>query len=335
MSGHLVTIANPGWRQARTVPVGNLAVSWLVSRPGRLSCRLPRADAHRLPFSNLKGRWIGVDLGMIGRWWGIVEDDPGEIEGGTVELSAASMGVLLDKRIVPRTYRQVSGSPGGLIGRAITDSARSDPLWIRRLNIDEDGAPVVTEWRGDKLSRVVSSLANNAGGAWLCEPDNDDVLTFTYRSHFLDRRNRVLLIEGREIVAGSVRPTISTIVNDLTGVANDRQWERAGQSRQEDASSILEWGRSQDTLRYPGHTRESSLEFVTRADLARRSQPTAAVAADIPARHPILAHVRQGETVRLWSASTNAVYDLDIYGRAYQPNRGVVTITGTATAVAT
>jgi len=334
MSGHLATIANPGWRQARTVPVGNLIVSWLVNRPGRGSFRLPRADAHRLPFSNLKGRWIAVDLGMHGLWWGIVEDDPGEVDGGTVELSAASMGVLLEKRIVPRTYRQVSGSPGGLIGRAITDSAQADPLWIRRLLIDEDGAPVVTEWRGDKLSRVVSSLATNAGGAWLVEPDTDQVLTFTYRRRFLDRRNRVLLVEGREVVAGSVRPTISTIVNDLTGVANDRQWERAGAARVEDAASILEWGRSQDTQRYPGHTRESSLEFVTRADLARRSVPTAAVALDIPARNPVLAHVRQGETVRLWSASTDAVYDLDIYGRAYQPNRGVVTITGTATVVA-
>lgn len=333
MSGHVVTIANPGWRNARAVPVGQLSVSWLVNRPGRLSCRLPRHDAHRLPFANLKGRWIGGDFGMLGLWWGIVEDDPGEVGGGTIELSAPSMGVLLEKRAVPRTYRQVSGPPGALIGRAITDSGQDDPLWIRRLLIDEDGAPVVTEWRGDKLARVVSSLAGNAGGAWLVEPDPaDGVLTFTYRHRFLDRRGRVLLCEGREVVAGSVRPTIATVVNDLTGVANDRQWERTQPVRVEDPASILAWGRSQETQRYPGHTRASSLEFVALADLARRARPTAAVAVDVPDRHPILRHVRQGETVRLWSASTNGVYDLEIAGRAWQPNRGVVTITGTAVA---
>ena len=331
-----LTIAYPGWRRPRRVEVAGLSVGWRLNGAGRLSCRLPATDAHRLPFADLKGKWLRFDGGdVLGVWEGEIEDDPGEVLGGTVELSAASMAAQLGHRTVPRTYRQVSGSAGALAARAVIDAANDTPLWIRRMVVDETGPAQTAEWRGDPVDRVVTGLARNAGAWWTVEPDPDDgVQTFTFRTRFLDRRGTVLLVEGVNVVGGSVRPTISTIVNDLTGVAADRTWDRAHLARMEDGSSIRAYGRRQETRRYPGHTREASLEPAVLADLAQSVDPTAAVSLQLHAAHPIVGRVRQGETARLWSASTDSAYDLDVTGRAYVPDQGTVTVVGIGRAVA-
>lgn len=325
-----IIVADPDWRNARDVPVGDLAVGWRVNGPARLSVRLPAADAHLLGWTALLGRWVWVPLGWLGCWGGVIEDTPGDLTNHTVELAAVSMATLLSQRVTPRTYQQYSGSAGSLILRLITDTARERPLWLDRVVADEDGPAVSREWRGDNLGQAVGSLASGAGGAWDVTVDQDRQIEFAYQIAPADRRARIALIEGYNVVAGSIRPSISRIVNDILAIANDRDWQRAGGARVEHASSIRSYDRRQATRRYAGHTRRSSLETVARAELDQLALPTGAVSLEIPASDPVLQELREWQTVQLWSGTLNRRYDLTVEARAYEPARGVVTVVGTA-----
>lgn len=326
----VITIADEGWANARDIPVGDLAVGWRVNGVGRGSFRLPAWHAHRLGWSDLKGRWVLALMGPLGAWGGIIEDDPGDVGNGTVELSAADFGVTLDHAITPRTYQQLTGSAGSLIGRSIRDCALDGPLWFDSVTVDEHGPAVSIEHRGEKLGRVVTSLANGANGVATVTTGTDASIAFDYASEYDDQRTALILWEGYNVVGGSVRPSISRIVNDLLAVANDRDWQRAGVARVEDGASIRAYGRRQESQRYAGHTRASSLETVARADLARLALPAHTISVDVPITDRSLYELREGQMVTLVSATVNRRLDFEISARAYQESAGVVTLVGSA-----
>ena len=330
-SASVITIADENWHNPRDVAVGDLSVGWRVNGVGRGSFRLPASMAHRLGWSDLKGRWVLALLGPLGAWGGIVEDDPGDIGNGTVELSCADFGAMLDHAITPRTYRQYTSTPGALIGRSIRDCALDGPLWFDSVSVDESGLAVTIEHRGEPLGRVVQSLANGAGGLWRVATGGDASIGFAYSAESEDRRTSLILWEGYNVVSGSVRPSIARVVNDLLAVANDRDWQRSGVARVEHPRSILAYGRRQDSQRYPGHTRKSSLETVARADVERLALPSHAVSVDIPITDKSLYELREGQLVRLVSATVNRRLDFEIAARAYSASRGTVTLVGTAT----
>lgn len=324
-----ILLADPGWFDARDVPAADLSLGWRTNGAGRLSIRLPAKTAHLLGWADVKGRWVWVPLGWLGYWGGVVEDDPGDVGQGTVELSAVSFGALLYQRITPRTYRQVSGSAGAAIARLIRDTARERPLPFARVWADEGGPAVNRESRGTNLGQEVDSLATGAGGWWDVAVDANRELTFLYRAEATDARDRVLLVEGYNVVGGSIRPSIGRVVNDLLGIANDRDWERSAPARVEDAPSIRQYGRRQATHRYPGHTRRSSLEAVTRADVARLALPDAAVSVEIPATDRVLQDLRIGQLVQLRSGTVDRRFDFAVTAMAYEAARGTVTVVGT------
>jgi hypothetical protein len=328
-----VLLSDPGWFDARDVRAGDLSVGWRTNGPGRLSFRLPSKTAHTLGWDDLKGRWVWAPMGWLGYWGGVIEDDPGDISGGTVEVSAVSFAAMLYWRVTPRTYRQITGSAGAVIARFLKDTARERPLSLDTISVDEFGPAVNAESRGSNLGQEIQSLANGAGGSWEVTVDEDRKLAFTYRVEPSDQRGRIRLLEGYNVVAGSIRPSISRIVNDLLAVANDRNWQRSGGARVEHGSSIREYGRRQDTKRYAGHTRRSSLEAVARADLARLALPTAGVSLEIPATNPVLQDLRVGQLVQLRSYTVNRDYAFDVAAMAYEGQRGTVTVVGTAVEV--
>src|SRR5207344_1458609 len=138
---------------------------------------------------------------------------------------------LMDLCLTPRTYRQSSGSAGSLIARAIATSNSDEPLRFTNVACDEDGAPVTIEWRGEATGRVVQTLANGANGLWRVEVNSDRDINFSYQAQPLDRRGKTLLVEGYDVLGGSVTGSIAGMVNDLLGIANDRDWQRASGSR--------------------------------------------------------------------------------------------------------
>lgn len=323
-----ILLADPSWRNLRDVRVGALMTGWRANGVARLSARLRARDAHLLGFPALLGRWVWVNT-PAGPWGGYVEDTPVQIDNETIELSCADMGGVLDTAITPRTYRQSSGTAGALIARAINQSGSDEPLPFDAIACDEDGSSVTIEWRGDRLGRVVQSLAANAGGLWSVTVDASRAVTFTYLAGSVDKRGSILLWEGRDALAGTIRPSISQLVNDLLGIANDRDWQRASGARVIDGDSILTYGRRRDVRRYLGHTRRSSLEGVARADLAVLSQPSGPVSLELRDRDPIVAEIREGHLIALRSGSLDRAYDLTVTGRAWDANRGVCTIVGT------
>lgn len=320
----------PGWADERDVTLGDLSYGFSVNRAARLSGRMRASDAHLLGFESIKGAWVWLN-GPCGPWGGYVEDDPVDIDNQTIEINCSDMMGTLDWAITPRTYRQYSSSPGGLIGRAVRDSGQDEPLWIDRLLIDESGLPVTVEWRGENTGRVVQSLANAAGGNVAVTVDEDRVISLTYRSEPIDKRDSVMLVEGREVVSGSIRPSLSRVVNDITGIANDRDWQRATAARVVDPDSVQSYGRRRATRTYPGHTRASSIESVARLDLEAMARPAGPVSLTIPDRHPALSELRVGYLVTLWAGSSNRMFDLEITGIAHETSRYTVTIVGTAT----
>lgn len=326
----IITIADPGWYGERDVPVGDLSLGNRVNGGGRLSCRLPARTAHLLGWRDLLGRWIYVSMGRQGRWAGIIEDLPGDLASGIVELSAVSMDDMLFHVTTPRTYRAITSSPGALILRAITDTGRDTPLWLDSAVADEDGAPVKREWRGEILGSVIQGLANDAGGVWNVTIGDGATIDFAYRADYADERGAIVLREGYNVLAGSIRPSISRVVNDLLAIANDRDWQQAAGARVEAGQSVLDYGRRQDTRRYPGHTRRSSLEAVARADLARLALPSGTVSLEIPATASVLFDLQVGQRVCLVSATLNRTYDLAVSALAYEPARGTTTVVGTA-----
>lgn len=326
----MITLADPGWHGERDVSVGDLSLGWRVNGSSRLSCRLPAKTAHLLGWRDLLGRWVYASVGRQGRWAGTIEDTPGDLSTGILELAAVSMDDTLFHVTTPRTYRAITSTPGAVALRAITDTGRDAQLWLDSAVADEDGAPVKREWRGDILGSVIQGLANDAGNLWDIAIGDGGTIDFAYRYDYADERGNVVLREGTNVLAGSIRPSISRVVNDLLGIANDRDWQRAAGARVEDGPSVLAYGRRQDTRRYPGHTRRSSLEAVARADLARFALPSGAVSLEIPATDPVLIDLRHGQLVTLVSATLNRTYDLTVSARAYEPSRGTVTIVGTA-----
>jgi len=325
-----IVMSDPGWTNERDVPVADLSLGWSTNRAARLSCHLPSRSVHALGFSRIKNRWVWAN-GPCGPWGGYVEDDPIEIDSGIMELACVDMTASLDRAITPRTYRQYTSSPGALIGRALRDSGQDEPLLVTRNSIDESGSPVTVEWRGENTGRVVQSLANAAGGLLTVTVDEDRTIALTYRTVPRDMRDSILLVEGREVVSGSIRPSISRIVNDITGVANDRDWQRATAARVIDAKSVRRYGRSRATRTYRGHTRASSIEPVARLELDSLSSPSGPVSLVIPDRHPILAELRASYLVSLWGSSNNQMFDMVITGIAHETTRRTVTVTGTIT----
>lgn len=324
-----IVIANPGWHNEREVHVGDLSLGWRANGVGRASCHMRARDAHLLGFSGLFGKWVWTN-GPLGPWAGYVEDMPSVVGDGIIELSCADFGGLLGSMITPRTYRQTSSSPGALMVRAIKDGGTDTGSWFSAITADEDGAPVTVEWRGEQVERVVQSLAGGAGGYWNVTTDTDRAISFTYQQSPIDKRGSILLIEGRNVIAGSIRPSISQLVNDILAIANDRDWQRAAGARVYDESSIRLYDRRRETRRYQGHTRKSSLETVARADLAASSLPSGPVSLDIISTNPIVPDLRVGYLVSLWSSSQNRIYDLVIVGLAQETSRGTVTVVGSA-----
>ena len=323
-----ILVANPFWRNLRDVRVGNLAMGWRINGTSRLSCQMRAQDAHLLGFDALLGRWVYVNT-PLGPWGGLIEDTPSRIDEETIEFSCVDHAAHLDTAITPRTYRQSSGTAGSLISLAISESGSDEALPFDSVACDEDGAPVTVEWRGEITGRVVQSLARGASGMWTVATTSARKINFTYLAKSTDKRGSILLIEGLNVYGGSVKPSISGLVNDLLGIANDRDWQRASGARVIDADSVITYGRRRGTTRYAGHTRRSSLESVARADLETLARPSGPVSLEMSDRNPLAWEIREGQVVRLWSSSQNRRYDLTVTGRAWESTRGTATIVGT------
>ena len=327
-----LTVAEPGWGDLREVRVASVSAAWAVSRVTRLSAFVDARDAWLLGITDWLGLWVRWDHPTMGTWGGVVQDAAYDLGRGTLELGCASFLTLLSKRRTAKEYVQASAPAGALVLRALTDADNEAPLGFDSLSADEDGPLFQVSWRGEDLLRLTQRLASTADAEFDATVDDDGAVAFAFRHRVgQDRRGDVALIEGYQIVDGSLTPSIANLVNDRLAVSADVDWQDAAAAIATDPDSILTYGRRQDTVRYQGYSTGPALYGRAKADLVLASLPVAPASIRVPDTEPQLLDVRQGDTIRVVSASSNALWDFRVVGRSVYAETGVATLVGDAT----
>lgn len=326
-----ITVADPGWGNPRTIAVANLAASWGVNTIGILSAMLSTRQANLAGIDDFKGKWVRWDHHTMGAWFGICTADPADLGVGTVELSCQSMAWLLKKRRTGFRANPTPSPPGSLVYRAFADANwdRDIPF---TLVADEDGAPITAEWRGDDLFDLVDNLASSSGYEYVTTIDDDNAMTFAFRRNAgRDQRGVVLLHEGRDVIDGTISPDISDMVNDILAVSSDDQWSAVDRTVVVDTDSRDAYGALQERREYDYAVRSSSLRTRAQQDLATSALPTIPVSLRLRDRHPALANLSDGDTIRFGCNSKNHYYEVRVTSRSVDINDGAATLGGFAT----
>jgi hypothetical protein len=324
----LLEISRPGWVAPRLIEVANVQASWAINEPGRLSCIIP---ARALPAArDVKGMWVWWQHPTQGGWGGFVEADPVDTNRGR-ELSCVGFPALFGVRRGPFRAKPAKATAGQLALAALRTSANVDRLWLTGAEADTAGALIEQEWRGDSVLQVLDNLVQASGQEWRVVVQDDRSIIFEWRVMVgADRRSQVLLAEGYQIVSAEWRSSIATVVNDRLAVTGVERF--AGRQRVvvQDASSILQFGRRQDSVAYPGHLRESSLRVAAQRDLRRLAQPAGPLSLRIAATEGLGLYLREGDWCRVWLASQPAPLDFRIRSRAALLDDGLVEFAGDA-----
>jgi hypothetical protein len=280
-------------------------------------------------YDTFLGRWVLWQHPALGSWGGVIEDVSIDLFRGTVELGAASFATNLRKKRTSRTFRVASAPAGSLWLRAMTDVQTDQDLDIDDISADEGGALLTWEWRGDDLFQTTDALATASNHEYDVYVDDERRIVAEFRERIgQDRRGSALLIEGREVLDGTIAATSYDLVNDLLALSGDEDWARRDHAVVTDPDSIDAYGRQQGVAAYDFATRRASLFPRAKEDLVTLATPAVPATVRVTASSPELARFRHGDTVRLWSASANRRYDFRVLNRALAADEGVVTLAG-------
>jgi hypothetical protein len=267
----------------------------------------------------------------MGTWGGVIEDTSASMEAGTLELSCGSFVTTLKDRRTRKSQKTHSGPPGSLVYRMFQDVSVND-LPFSSIKCDTSGDPVTVQWRAEDMFSGVSRLATGGGMQFDATLDPDDwSVDFTFRTQTgSDKSGDVLLMEGYQIADGGVARSTANLVNDIYAVSAEQDWDYAEAISTVDQPSFQTYGRKQKTVRYYGFASRVALQTRARVDLATWSIPAIPVAFRMSDREPLLQEIRQGDTIRVWSSSANAMYRVNVIGRSVNVDNGSVSISGNA-----
>jgi hypothetical protein len=326
-----IILADAGWSNKREVRVGNVSANWQINGIGRLSALVPIREAWRQgidDYTDLELYWKHPTMGV---WAGVVKMTRVR-SGETLELSARSLVRKLRKSRVNRTYSQRRGSAGALVFRALQDGNGERPLFDQ-IRVDDAGPLISVDWRADDRFTVVDRLAKASGQQYRVDLNDDWTSTFQFRQRVgEEKQGEILLAEGYNVADVEIVTNADDIENDILAVSADDDWADAAFTYVRDGKSIRDRGRQQGTRRYYGLNSPGALAERALVELKQYRTPTIAVTLTMSARSPLLAEIREGDRVRLWSTSANGRYLFDIERRALNDASGVVYLYGTAEA---
>lgn len=330
-----IQVCDPGWGNPRALSVAHTSASWGVNTVGVLSAMAPCRQINLSGIDELKGKWIRWDHQTMGPWVGVCTSDPADLGAGTVELSCLSIVSLLKKRITGFRADPIPAPAGSHVYRLFADGNwdRDIPFEIAA---DEDGPPLVMEWRGDEVFDVMDNLASSAGYEYNVTVSDSDHgrMTLAFRKNVgRDMRGSVLLHEGRDTIDGRVEPDITDLVNNILAVSSDDQWSAVDRTVVRDTDSVDTYGELQERREYDYAVRSSSLRTRAQQDLATSAQPVIAVTLRLRDRHPRLADIRDGDTIRFGCASKNRYYEFRVTSRSVDVNDGTALLGGSAVEV--
>ncbi|MCC6313432.1 MAG: hypothetical protein IT337_05430 [Thermomicrobiales bacterium] len=326
----LLTIAGRQWSDKRELRVASVSASWPASNAGRLSAMLSAREAWLLGIDDYLGTYVRFDHPTMGPWAGKIEATNINIDGASIELVCESMAGAMKKRRTKKAQRQASAPAGSHVLRAFADLAVND-LPYDDIQADTDGDPIARTWNADDLFNVVTGLARESEHAFDVTIDDDWLVAFAFRRQLgEDKTGDVVLAEGYQIAGGSIVPTVANLVNDLLVASGEVNWRDATTTAVVNPASAQTYGLRQGTARYDGFSSPQALATRARIDLQRRGVPTIPVSFKLSDREPLLAEIRTGDIIRVWSASANAMYLVSVTGRSVDAESGVATLVGNA-----
>jgi hypothetical protein len=333
VSRNEVTLSRPGGRDPRVVALNGIAVSWVVDDSGTASAEVASSALRFIgALPDPRGWELYWEHETLGPWWGEVEDCETSIGTGTTELAARTWDAALEKRVLPRRYDPPAAPAGSLLRRAANDVARSGhPLRIVVL-ADETGESLPLDQGGGDLADVLRAVERTADGGWRAR---HDARAIEWRRGTVGRdlRASVVLVEGRQVVDGSVRRERRPVVNEVTAVQSDRPFARAAAVVVRDEASVGALGLRQETVVYPGLGSAAALGPAARADLARAVLRGRSFRLDLTdARDDptdrCFAAFREGDTVGVVVPSANDEFAGRVMVRAWDSERSILTVYG-------
>lgn len=316
-AGLSVTIANPGWRNPVVVPISGPSASWEVSTPGRFSAHISSKRAHSLGFGDLKSKWLRWDHPTMGAFGGQIRRNPTDSTSGTMELSVDSFHVRMKGIRTPTSMKTASGSPGQLAMQLLTLSATDKRLWFDSIVASSSGPVLRIDLRGDDLFDVISSLANDNDYEFGVTVNDDGTIDWTFHHRIgTDKTGSVILAEGLNVISCQIAPTIDPMVNDILAASGEDDWGDSPKKVVTDPDSILTYERQATTRQYMGLPGIASLTVRANLDLALDSLPAMPAVVTVNENDPVNRNIREGDTVRLWSASQNGQYFFRIRSRS-------------------
>lgn len=326
-----VMLAGPGWTDKREVRVGNISASWMVNGIGRFSGMIPVREAWRQGVDDYHDLYLVYRHPVMGYWVGIIKETRTR-SGQVLEFSARSLVRKLRKTTTRRTYVQQRASAGALVFRALQDNGHERPLFDR-IEFDDAGPLMSVEWHADDRFQIVDRLAKAAGMQYRVDFSSAWRTTFQFRQRVgEDKSGDVLLAEGVNVSDVEIVKSTDEIENKILAVSADDEWADAPFVRVADGASIAEHGLAQGTRRYSGVSSPGVLAGRALQELRDVSQPKIAITLRMSARDSILADIREGDRVRLWSESANARYLFDVERRALNDATGDVQVFGSGVA---
>jgi len=323
-----VTIYDPGFVAPRVLNVADLQASWAISEVGRLSATATTddADTARGSAPSILGRWLIYEHPTAGVWSGYIEDAQTDLESGAVELSCVSLVNLLQYRRTGIGFAPQMTTAGGLVLRAIEDSAQDDSVWLAEVKIDESDVVFSYEQNGDAILEVMDRFVQETGEEWLATSDDAGRQSLQWRVRVGSEKIVAQFYEGLGVLGGYVESSIAQLTNDILAVAEDDSYALSTRSVVTDRPSILAYGRRQTTRRYLGIVTESSLISAGTRNLRTSTLPTQLVTISVSHMDTRLDVVREGARVLIGLPSVNAAYRARVLGRSLEVLAGTMTL---------
>jgi hypothetical protein len=330
-----VIVGRPGWFEQRRMQVTPPSMSWRTDGPGSFDTMVRGRDLHTAGYmlqgvaDPLKGLWLWYDHPTAGPWGGVITRT--DVDGSFVRITAEQFNVLLRKRSLSVHAKAVGTSPGTLALYYLTGASRRGESYdLTGWTADESGAAVTYEPRGgDLCDDVISSLAN-FGYQWRVRTWSMDERLFEFRQRLgEDKRQTVLLSEGRHVVRFNQTGDLWTVVNSLIGVPGDRDHRNSRGYQEDDEQSIRELGRRYEaTIAYTGEVTRSTIMPRVKRDLERLRYPAEIAQADIVDADLCWLRFREGDVISVASETANYRGPMTVDIRTLDTRAGTISIAG-------
>jgi len=312
-----LTVCDEGWQRPRTIPASQVVATWAINQPATLSAIVTMADVARLGRTDLIGAWVSWEHPIQGTFGGVIDDDPFDLDNGTIALTATGIGEsLLMDRTTPVLLEPDTGHAGALIRRAMTLSQTADPLPFRSVQWDESGPVAEVEWRGEPIWDVIQNVLDQTGQEMQITIDRDRNIDLVIREQIgTDRTASVLIAEGYQVAGGRIDHSRLSVTNDITGIAADEDWERSANARIENETSRARYGRRQAVRRYENVVSPLSVKAKVRTDIRNEAVAPYLPTITLPPMHKVGLKIREGDTIRYWSKAANRETLFRVYSR--------------------